>query len=132
MLAHLDDAVDALDQPSMDGINTYFVSWAVKRAGLKVALSGLGGDELFGGYSTFASGRKQFAWRRLEKTFRAEFAAQRRRLWDTPAQDAAMREKTCCAVEKFRRVAASILFCADALHAGPCGGAARNGCAGWK
>lgn len=56
MLAHLDDAVDALDQPSMDGINTYFVSSAVKRAGLKVALSGLGGDEIFGGYSTFASG----------------------------------------------------------------------------
>ena len=35
MLAHLDDAVDALDQPSMDGINTYFVSWAVRRAGIE-------------------------------------------------------------------------------------------------
>jgi asparagine synthase (glutamine-hydrolysing) len=53
MLARLGEAVGALDQPSMDGINTYFVSWAAKQAGLKVALSGLGGDEVFGGYSTF-------------------------------------------------------------------------------
>ncbi|MCL6480168.1 MAG: asparagine synthase (glutamine-hydrolyzing) [Firmicutes bacterium] len=55
MLAHVDAAVAALDQPSMNGINTYFVSWAVRQAGLKVALSGLGGDEVFGGYRTFHS-----------------------------------------------------------------------------
>ena len=54
IVTRLDEALGALDQPTMDGINTYFVSWAAKQVGLKVALSGVGGDELFGGYSTFA------------------------------------------------------------------------------
>jgi asparagine synthase (glutamine-hydrolysing) len=52
--SRLDEALAALDQPTMDGINTCFVSWAAREVGLKVALSGLGADELFAGYSTFA------------------------------------------------------------------------------
>jgi asparagine synthase (glutamine-hydrolysing) len=55
MLARIEEAVAALDQPTMDGINTYFVSWAAGEVGLKVALSGLGGDELFAGYASFAN-----------------------------------------------------------------------------
>jgi asparagine synthase (glutamine-hydrolysing) len=54
IVSRLDEALAALDQPTMDAINTYFVSWAARKVGLKVALSGLGGDELFAGYSTFA------------------------------------------------------------------------------
>ena len=46
-----DKIIWAMDQPSIDGINTYFVSKTAREIGLKVALSGLGGDELFGGYS---------------------------------------------------------------------------------
>ena len=49
----LPDAIAALDQPTMDGINTFVVSKAVKNAGVTVALSGLGGDELFAGYPSF-------------------------------------------------------------------------------
>ncbi|MFN7958109.1 MAG: asparagine synthase (glutamine-hydrolyzing) [Holophagaceae bacterium] len=51
--AHLDHALAAMDQPSIDGINTYFVSMAAAQAGMKVALSGLGGDELLAGYPSF-------------------------------------------------------------------------------
>jgi asparagine synthase (glutamine-hydrolysing) len=46
-------AIDAMDQPTMDGINTFLISRAAHDAGLKVVLSGLGGDELFGGYPSF-------------------------------------------------------------------------------
>jgi len=53
LLRGLPGALDALDQPSVDGINTYFVSKLTKQAGVTVVLSGLGGDELFAGYGSF-------------------------------------------------------------------------------
>jgi asparagine synthase (glutamine-hydrolysing) len=78
MIARLDEAIAAFDQPSMDGINTYFVSWAARQAGLKVALSGLGSDEIFGGYSPFRStskvSRAAAAAHLLPRPLRALFA----------------------------------------------------------
>jgi asparagine synthase (glutamine-hydrolysing) len=46
--------LEALDQPSVDGLNVFIISRAVRSAGITVALSGQGGDELFGGYPSFA------------------------------------------------------------------------------
>ena len=47
------DALNAMDHPSGDGPNTYVVSGATRKAGVKMALSGIGGDELFAGYDVF-------------------------------------------------------------------------------
>ena len=53
--------LEAMDQPTIDGVNTWFVSKAAREAGLKVAISGLGGDELLAGYPSFADVPR---WRR--------------------------------------------------------------------
>jgi asparagine synthase (glutamine-hydrolysing) len=57
LIPWLDGAFDAMDQPTFDGINTYVVSRAAAETGLKVALSGLGADELFDGYGYTARAR---------------------------------------------------------------------------
>jgi asparagine synthase (glutamine-hydrolysing) len=59
--AELPAILAAMDQPSIDGVNTWFVAKAAKKAGLKVAVSGLGGDELLAGYPSFVDLPK---WRR--------------------------------------------------------------------
>jgi asparagine synthase (glutamine-hydrolysing) len=53
VLRDFEAALDAYDQPSIDGLNSYHIAKATRAAGVKVALSGLGGDELFGGYPYF-------------------------------------------------------------------------------
>ena len=60
--SELERILEAMDQPSTDGVNTYFVSRAAARSGLKVALSGVGGDELFGGYPSFTQLPRVATW----------------------------------------------------------------------
>ncbi len=69
MLEELTHALDAMDVPTGDGINTYVVSKAIHEQGIRVALSGVGGDELFAGYPIFLN------YIRLQ---------QKRWIWSTP------------------------------------------------
>ena len=66
LLTAIPDALGAMDLPTMDGINTYFVSRETRKAGVKVALSGLGGDEVFAGYSSF---RTIPRWERIARAW---------------------------------------------------------------
>jgi len=54
----------AMDQPSIDGVNTYFVAKAARDSGLKVAMSGLGGDEIFAGYPSYRQIPEMVRWLR--------------------------------------------------------------------
>src|SRR5438309_2019741 len=65
VLHHLEGAVAALDQPSFDGVNSWFISREAARLGFKVALSGAGGDELVGGYSSFGRAMRAQSLARL-------------------------------------------------------------------
>jgi asparagine synthase (glutamine-hydrolysing) len=79
ILAAIPDALSAMDLPTIDGINTFFVSREARRAGVKVAISGLGGDEVFAGYSSFRSvpRMQRFAhlWNRFPSFARSSLAA---------------------------------------------------------
>jgi asparagine synthase (glutamine-hydrolysing) len=68
-LASLPEALAAMDSPSGDGFNSWLVAKKTKEAGITVALSGIGGDELFAGYASFSR------WIRLNKHF----------IWKIPA-----------------------------------------------
>ena len=73
----MENILAACDQPTGDGINTYYASQTANLAGIKVALSGLGGDELFGGYSSFRSiptlSRWMPIWQRVPNVIRKGF-----------------------------------------------------------
>ncbi len=60
----LETAIDTLDQPTFDGLNSYYISRAVRDAGLTVAMVGTGGDELFGGYPTYKALPSLQSWAR--------------------------------------------------------------------
>src|SRR5713226_197522 len=64
VVSQLDKALDSLDQPTFDGLNSYYMSHAVREAGFTVALVGTGGDELFGGYTSVRDLPRLHRWSR--------------------------------------------------------------------
>ena len=99
LLEMLPQALASLDQPTMDGINTFVVSKAVKNAGVTVALSGLGGDELFAGYPSFQRVLKVDSMSLLSKQvlravsglgmFALNGSTRRNKFWQLAASDCA-------------------------------------------
>jgi asparagine synthase (glutamine-hydrolysing) len=81
LAARVPEALESFDHPTGDGINTFVVSRAVRAAGITVALSGVGGDEIFGGYPSFERLRRIRAyarwWRRSPKLMRSAASAVR-------------------------------------------------------
>jgi asparagine synthase (glutamine-hydrolysing) len=97
LLRMLPEAISSLDQPTMDGINTFVVSGAVKAAGVTVALSGLGGDELFAGYPSFRRALKVGSLNGVQRTLLKTFSGsaksflkgsvRRRKFWELAASN---------------------------------------------
>jgi asparagine synthase (glutamine-hydrolysing) len=71
----LPGALASMDQPTMDGVNSYVISRAVKQAGITVALSGLGGDELFAGYPSFHRQRRLQKMKGIPRSLRTAAAS---------------------------------------------------------
>ena len=92
-ISSIPDALQSMDLPTMDGVNTYFVARETRRAGIKVALSGLGGDEVFAGYSSFrvVPRMERFAaiWNRVPGAMRSPLTA----LFDTVSHETDQKRK---------------------------------------
>jgi len=78
----LPSAFQAMDQPTLDGINTFVISKTVREAGIKVAMSGLGGDELFAGYPSFRRARQLQQLSIFPHPVRQAVSNAGRNLWD--------------------------------------------------
>ena len=78
----LPSAFQAMDQPTFDGINTFVISKTVREAGITVAMSGLGGDELFGGYPSFRRARHLERLSLLPRQIRKAVSHGGRNLWN--------------------------------------------------
>jgi asparagine synthase (glutamine-hydrolysing) len=84
LLDSLPKAISAMDQPTVDGINTYLISRCASQSGLKVALSGVGGDELFAGYESFYAIPKLKKIERILSTISIPCIAAFGKLFDLP------------------------------------------------
>lgn len=100
----------AADRPSIDGLNTYIISGAIKDRDITVALSGLGADELFGGYGSFRRVPKLRRWLAAIAWLPAAWrrAAVRRLAWKLPAgQRAKLADLLACGSDPIALTAAT-------------------------
>ena len=126
LLAMLPQAIASLDQPTMDGINTFVVAKAVKNAGVTVALSGLGGDELFGGYPSFRRALQVEAMSSISKRLlRATTgfgrvalngSTQRQKFWQLAASDCRAEDVYRITRQLFSPESVKVLTSRSSLH----------------
>ncbi len=126
LLTMLPQAIASLDQPTMDGINTFVVSKAVKNAGVTVALSGLGGDELFGGYPSYRRALQVEAMSPISKRLLRATAGfgrvalngstQRQKFWQLAASDCRAEDVYRITRQLFSPESVKVLTSRSSLH----------------
>jgi len=125
LVQELPGAVASLDQPSADGFNTFIISRYVRQHGIKAAISGLGGDEIFAGYPTFRRAKRmatvasipRFFRRAVAETGRAMLSStsRRQKLWDLMGSDASPDSAYRITRQVFRRPEATALLGSSGL-----------------